>query len=261
MSSKQILTLLALGLALVGCGAEPAPRQQQPVSIVTPPTSSASPWSPPPPVGAGALLDTLELAGGEAALTRNVYFIIDGSGSMKDQPGKGCSGDQRFKSKLEGAQWAVRTFLEKVPDDVNIGLFVFDRRGSQEQVPLGTGNRDEFLLAVERIAAGGGTPLADSMRLATDQLVGQYQRQLGYGEFRLVAVTDGRADAIPEAAGYAESWGMPIYAIGLCIDEDHPLRQHALSYRAADNFDDLAEGLEQTLAELPSFDATEFESE
>ena len=66
-----------------------------------------------------------------------------------------------------------------------------------------------------------------------------------------MVVTDGRADKIPEAARYAAHFGMPIYAIGLCIDEDHPLRRYAVSYRAADSFDDLAQGLEETLAELP----------
>ena len=81
------------------------------------------------------------------------------------------------------------------------------------------------------------------------------------GEYRLVAVTDGRADNIPEAARYAAHFGMPIYAIGLCIGEDHPLRRLAASYRAADSFDDLAQGLEETLAELPDFDPTEFEAQ
>ena len=78
---------------------------------------------------------------------------------------------------------------------------------------------------------------------------------------QVVVVTDGEADSIPAAARFADSWGMPIYAIGLCIGEQHPLRRHALSYRAADNFEDLAKGLTETLAELPSFDATSFEGE
>ena len=73
-----------------------------------------------------------------------------------------------------------------------------------------------------------------------------------------MVVTDGQADKIPQAARYAARFGMPIYAIGLCIEDDHPLRRHAVSYRAADSFSDLAQGLEETLAELPSFDPTEF---
>ena len=201
-----------------------------------------------------------EMEGAETSLTRNFYFVFDGSGSMKSEPGGSCRGDQTFDSKLEGAQWAVEEFLTKVPEGDQLGLYLFDRNGRREVVPLGAGNRSAFLNAVRAIQAGGGTPLADGIELAVNRLVEQYQRQLGYGEFRLVVVTDGRADRIPRAARFAGRYGMPIYAIGLCIDEDHPLRTYAVSYRAADSFDDLAQGLEETLAELPVFDATEFEA-
>ena len=200
-----------------------------------------------------------EMEGAETSLARNFYFIFDGSGSMRSEPGGGCRGDQTFGSKLEGAQWAVEEFLSKVPEDVHLGLYVFDRNGRREVVPLGAGNRDAFRNAVYNIRAGGGTPLAEGIELGVNKLVEQYQRQLGYGEFRLVVVTDGRAGSIPSAARFAARYGMPIYAIGLCIDEDHPLRRYAVSYRAADSFDDLAKGLEETLAELPDFDATEFD--
>ena len=200
------------------------------------------------------------MEGAEVSLARNFYFIFDGSGSMQSEPGGACRGDQSFGSKIDGARWAVEEFLTKVPDDVNLGLYAFDRAGHSERVPLGAGNRQAFLSAISAIDVGGGTPLAASITFGTDQLVEQYKRQLGYGEYRLVVVTDGRADSIPGAARYASHFGMPIYAIGLCIDEDHPLRRYAVSYRAADSFSDLAEGLEETLAELETVDATTFEA-
>lgn len=194
----------------------------------------------------------------DASLARNIYFIFDGSGSMSDAPDAGCGGDRSFATKLEGAKWAVREFLQKVPDGMNLGLYVFDNRARSERVALGDVEREAFLRAVDGIRAGGKTPLAEAMRFGTDRLIEQYRKQLGYGEYRLVVVTDGLAENIPEAARYAAEYGMPVYAIGLCVQEDHPLRQVAVSYRAADNFSDLAKGLEETLAELPSFDATEF---
>jgi Ca-activated chloride channel homolog len=196
---------------------------------------------------------------GEAQLTRNIYFIMDGSGSMNEPTSRNCGGDQRFPSKMAGARWAIKKFLENVPDDVNIGLYLFDLNGRRQVIPLGTSNREAFITAVDAIEAGGQTPLAQALRYGTDRLVEQYRKQLGYGEFRLVAVTDGIADDIPAAALYAAQYGMPIYAIGLCIQADHPLRHFAVSYRAADNFEDLQKGLEDTLAELPSFDVTEFQ--
>lgn len=195
----------------------------------------------------------------EASLARNFYFIFDGSGSMGEEPDRGCRGDQSFSNKLEGAQWAVSEFLSKVPADIHLGLYVFDDEGQREVVPLGQGNRPAFLQAIRNVKDGGGTPLAKAISFGTGRLVQRYKRQLGYGEYRLVVVTDGRADNIPEAADFAARHGFPIYAIGLCIGEDHPLRRYAVSYRAADSFDDLARGLEETLAELPDFDPTEFE--
>ena len=74
-----------------------------------------------------------------------------------------------------------------------------------------------------------------------------------------MVVTDGLAKEIPSAARYAQGFRIPIYAIGLGIEGDHPLRAHAVSYREANKFDDLERALEETLAELPSFDVAEFE--
>jgi hypothetical protein len=198
---------------------------------------------------------------GEAVLTRNFYFIMDGSGSMRERTTRDCGGDQQFPDKMTGARWAIKTFMEQVPEDVNIGLYVFDRIAKREVVSLGSGNRSQFLQAIDDIDAGGGTPLARAIRFGTDRLVDMYRQQLGYGEFRLVVVTDGKAEAIPEAALYAAKYGIPIYTIGLCVGQNHPLRQFSVSYRAADNFSDLSKGLQDTLAEIPSFDITEFQTE
>lgn len=200
-----------------------------------------------------------ELGDEEASLARNFYFIFDGSGSMRKAPGSDCRGDQQFPSKLAGAQWAVAEFLSKVPEDIHLGLYLFDSNGRREVVPLGRDNRAAFLSAINGVDDGGGTPLAQAIEFGVQQLTAQYKKQLGYGEYRLVVVTDGQAKKIPEAAEIATRYSFPIYAIGLCIGERHPLRTHAVSYRAADNFADLARGLEETLAELPSFDATDFD--
>jgi len=198
-------------------------------------------------------------SGGEAKLTRNFYVIMDGSGSMREATTRDCGGDQEFPNKMVCARWAIKKFLENVPEDVNIGLYVFDSSGRGEVVPLGASNREAFLKGVDDIEAGGGTPLAGAIRYGTDQLIEQYKKQLGYGEFRLVVVTDGKARDIPDAALYAAKYGIPLYAIGLCVGLDHPLRYYSVSYRAADNFSDLSKGLSDTLAELPNFDVTQFE--
>ena len=198
------------------------------------------------------------ISGATASLARNFYFVFDGSGSMGDGPDGSCVGDQSFSTKVEGAKWAVREFIKKVPNDVNLGLYVFDWNGEREVVSLASGNHQKFLQEINNIKASGGTPLAEGMNVATERLINQYKKQLGYGEYRLVVVTDGEASSIPEASLNAIRHGISIYAIGLCIGKDHPLRQYALSYRAADSAEDLRKGLEETLAELPSFDVQEF---
>lgn len=196
---------------------------------------------------------------GNAVLTRNFYFIIDGSGSMNERTTSNCGGDMKFSSKIEGSRWAIHQFLKNIPDDVNIGMYLFDYNGSRETVALGVNNREQFLDSIDRIQASGETPLYTSIKVGTDKLVEKYREQLGYGEFRLVVVTDGIADKIPEAALYAAEYGIPIYTIGLCVDENHPLRYYSVNYKAADNFSELSKGLQDTLAELPVFDLNEFQ--
>src|SRR3989338_2496930 len=64
------------------------------------------------------------IEGADVSLNRNMYVIFDGSGSMNDN----CGGD-RFDRKIDGAKWAVEEFLKTVPQNVNLGLYVFDDHG------------------------------------------------------------------------------------------------------------------------------------
>jgi Ca-activated chloride channel family protein len=197
---------------------------------------------------------------GEAALTRNFYFIFDGSGSMSEALTMQCKGDKRFASRLEGARWAVEQFLPLVPPDVNLGLWVFDTNGNSERVSLASDSRGQFLAQVQRIRAGGRTPLTESIEQGVNRLVQQRDKQLGYGEFRLIVVTDGEATGrpLPQAIAYARERRIPIYTIGLCIGAGHELRKYSVSYRAADSIEALKLGLEETLAETNIFDPQTF---
>jgi Ca-activated chloride channel homolog len=199
-------------------------------------------------------------AAGEAALTRNFYFIFDGSGSMSESLNKQCKGDKRFGSRLEGAKWAVEQFLPLVSRDVNLGLWVFDASGNSERVSLGPDNRAQFLTEVQKTRAGGRTPLTESIEQGVNRLVQQRDKQLGYGEFRLVVVTDGEATGrpLPQAVAYARERHIPLYTIGLCIGADHELRKYSVSYRAADSMEALKRGLDETLAETNVFDPQTF---
>lgn len=194
---------------------------------------------------------------GQVSTALNLMVIFDGSASMLDSPGSKCGGNNRFSTKHMGARWAIEQFVDQVPEDVNLGLYVFDKRGSSLRMPL-EANRAKFLELIKEIKPDGGTPLAKAIRSGTLELVKQYRQQLGYGEFRLVVVTDGEAKGLTEAALYAAEMGMPIYTIGLCVSPNHVLREFSVSYTAANDFEAMSAGLADTLAELPDFDNTHF---
>jgi len=179
---------------------------------------------------------------------------------MSESLTRQCKGDKRFASRLEGAKWAVEQFLPLVPRDVNLGLWVFDANGNSERVALGPDKRAQLIAEVQKIRAGGRTPLTESIEQGVNRLVQQRDKQLGYGEFRLVVVTDGEATGrpLPQAVAYARERRMPIYTIGLCLSAEHQLRKSSVSYRAADSIEALKLGLEETLAETNVFDPPTF---
>ena len=184
--------------------------------------------------------------GGEISLARNFYFVLDGSGSMD--------------GKMEEAKAAIKIFVDTVPEEnVNLGLFVFDNQGTREVVPLAPHNRAQFMAAVNQASPGGGTPLGTSIKTGVDALTTQYKKQLGYGEYRLIVVTDGEAsDSISTGVKPANRYGIPIYTIGFGIGERRALRKHSISYRSADSAEELKQALEQAASELDVYDPTDF---
>lgn len=241
---------LAVACALAGLGAcdQPpppsAPKPEAPISgrRLTPP------W---PPGQAGQAQISPDL------FARNYYVVLDASGSMNE---KGCSGGM---TKIDAARQALATFARSIPADANLGLQVFNARGVREWLPLGVGNRDKFDAALKRVVAGGGTPLNSSIRYAAEKLQGQGARQLGYGEYNLVVVTDGEANPGEEPNPVVDALlartPVVLHTIGFCIGEKHSLNQPGRTlYRAADNPEQLRAGLADVLAEAPSFADRQF---
>jgi Mg-chelatase subunit ChlD len=92
-----------------------------------------------------------------------------------------------------------------VPKDVNLGLYVFDRNGERQVVPLASNNRAAFLAAIDQVDAAGATPLGDAIGKGAHALVKEYKKQLGYGDYRLIVITDGEAsDNISQGIVVAE---------------------------------------------------------
>lgn len=200
----------------------------------------------------------LQFGEGSSSTKRNIYVVFDGSGSMNSKLQQG--GNQQFKNKIDGAKWAVDEFMKTIPDDINLGLFVFDAQGVREVVPLAAMDRAAFLTAIHDVRASGGTPLGESIKAGVDALMHKYKQQLGYGEYRLIVVTDGEASgsSIAEAVEYAQDFGVPIYTIGLDVSEQHSLRAKSRQFFSAKSFEELKKGLIDSAAESETFDAQDF---
>lgn len=195
--------------------------------------------------------DPLNLPGaesGQASEARNFEIVLDASGSMAGSP-------------IEEAKQAIHAFVNSLPKDreINLGLVVFDGGGIREAVALGSAaskDRAQFLQQIDAVEAGGGTPLADAMNVGTAALLKQCQRQLNYGDYREIVVTDGAPDFgqnLDAACSQAASFGFSIYTIGFGIDDGHPLKNWATSYETAASADELTRKLQNTAAEPDNY--------
>lgn len=261
-TSRQILIaglMLLPGLMLDACteqSAEPAESVAAETSAPAAPkgpyatSAQRSDW---PPLNQESAVAVADLN------TVNYYVVLDGSGSMRRTE---CSG---AGNKMEAAIAALSAFVGTVPSDANLGLTVFDDAGLSERVPLASGNREAFQQQLTQVNARRGTPLRSSIQLGYEKLTAQAQRQLGYGEYHLVVVTDGHADPeSEEPAGVVNEilYSSPVilHTIGFCIGSEHSLNQPGrVYYMAADDPAQLKQGLASVLAEAPSFDVTKFQ--
>jgi uncharacterized protein YegL len=178
-------------------------------------------------------------------LQKNIVLVFDCSGSMEGK-------------KLETAKMAINQFARSVPEDVGIGLVTFDNGGVREKVTVGINNRPEFFKAVNNQVAGGGTPLDNAVVMGYKKLRAQALRQLGYGEYHLVIVTDGEANAGHDPTGEVDSIvedsPVVIHTIGFQIGPNHALNRPGKTiYKEANDGAGLAEGLKEVLAESAEF--------
>lgn len=221
-----------------------------------PPETPSAPDTPPPvavtPTAPGAAP-----TGPDPKLARNFYVVFDGSGSMRE---RSCAG--KFGRKMPAAQWAFKEFLNAIAPEDNLGLLLFDRGGLREVVALGAGNRPAVEKAVDAIDAGLGTPLGPAIELGVKALAERQASQLGYGEYHLVVVTDGRADdgsALKRAVKRASDSGALIHTIGFCIAADNALQKASYSFRTANDPEELRAAVVGVLAESEDFQPMTFE--
>ena len=194
---------------------------------------------------------------GVASTASNFYFLFDMSGSMDER----CSG----KRKIDGAKEAVTRFMRNIPDDVNIGLMLFGTRTGDdygEALPIASGNKEEFLKIINSLEPNGKTPLGEALLASVDKIIEQYKKQLGYGTYRIIIITDGEQTGIDlkQPCNYLARHGfIGLYSIGLCMKSSHTLKKYSLSYRDANNYEELEQALVEATAESDVFDANLFD--
>ncbi|MGB0695589.1 MAG: vWA domain-containing protein [Rhodospirillaceae bacterium] len=185
-------------------------------------------------------------------LAENLFLIVDGSGSMLNA---GCSDG---RPKIDVARESILRFIDTVPETTNLGLLMFDARGHNLWSTLETNNREDIRTAINDMQADGGTPLGIALDYVMGQLRGQAALQRGYGDYRVVVVTDGEAsDEFKLNSVMNELLDTPVmlYTVGFCIDENHALNIPGQTfYAAATSPQELERGLNAVLAESEAFD-------
>lgn len=241
-----VLVIVGL-LALLGCEKE---KKKPAEALEIKPDPIVYQWPKP-------VKDAPPLVEEDRMLARNYYLVLDGSGSMEQSE---CSDG---KTKAKAAIAALKSFAKKVPQDANVGLLIFDQKGIKERLPLSEMDSKAFVDALQSLEVGGGTPLKSAIQKGLSALEHQARAQLGYGEYHLVVVTDGEANAGEEPDGMvvelATKTPVILQTIGFCIGDSHALNRKGVSlYQSANNPEQLVSGLETVLAESESFDLTDF---
>jgi Ca-activated chloride channel homolog len=204
-----------------------------------------------PPMGQNVVLS-------QNLMAANYYIVFDGSGSMADTS---CGEGGR---KINAAKQALKQFIRLVPEAANIGLFVFDAAGVREVASLGA-DRSSILQSIDEVNASGGTPLGEAIKVGSRALTAQAQRQLGYGDYVLVVMTDGQADSESTLSNAVSdilaNTPIVVHTIGFCIDDGHSLNKKGKTlYYTANSAQELSAGLQQVLAEAPDFAPPTFET-
>ncbi|KPJ86120.1 hypothetical protein AMJ57_00530 [Parcubacteria bacterium SG8_24] len=187
------------------------------------------------------ILSAAPLQAAQPELDRaNIVVVVDASGSMDGW-------------KMQAARDALKKVLGQLSGDVNVGILVFPHAGWVYD--LGPLDRGRLNSAIDAIDSGGGTPLATFIKKGADRLLDQRTKQLNYGSYRLLVVTDGEADYGERSE--MERWtpevvarGITLDVIGVDMDQQHTLAQWAHTYRNAKDPASLESTISQVFAEV-----------
>jgi uncharacterized protein YegL len=179
----------------------------------------------------------------------NVVIILDASGSMR----KNMAGTRI--QKMDAAKTALKEVLKTVPKHTNIGIrFYSGQKNKHDWVyPLGPRDDQKLTISINMIQAGGGTPLGYYIKKGADRLLQEKTRQMGYGSYRLLIVTDGEAqdsELMEKNTPDVLSRGIVMDVIGVEMSQRHTLANKANSYRKANDPVSLKKAIAEVFAEV-----------
>jgi Ca-activated chloride channel homolog len=201
-----------------------------------------------------AIATCLFLSMAAAYSADRAIIVLDASGSMWGQ----IDG----KPKLQIARETLRTVLQSVPADMELGLMAYGHRekGSCEDieliVPPRAGTSNEIIDAADKMKFLGKTPLTAAVKQAAEAL--KYTEE----KSTVILITDGleTCNADPCAlANELEQSGVDFTAhvVGFGLSEEEGKKVACLAentggkYLGASNAGDLKEALEQVVVEQP----------
>lgn len=177
-----------------------------------------------------------------------VLILLDCSGSMDSN----MSGGQKMDVAKTALKFVAENFIRP---GTNVGLLTFEGRGVKNDwlYPLGPFDKAQFIKAIERPEPGGGTPLGEYLEKAADALIEFRTKSRGYGEFKLLVVTDGEANdssLVDEIAPRIKQRGFILDAIGVAMSSSHTLKRIADHYADAQSPETLTRAIQQSFAEV-----------
>ncbi|MEJ7756954.1 MAG: VWA domain-containing protein [Nocardioidaceae bacterium] len=146
-------------------------------------------------------------------------LVLDSSGSMAEPAGGGGT-------KIDAAKSALRTLVNDLPDEAEVGLRVFGAEvfsrtdpgsceDTQQVVEPGTDNRDQLLDAIGDYKPYGETPIPNALREAAADLGDEGPRSI-------VLVSDGESTCAPDPCKVAaeladQGINLQIDVVGLSV--------------------------------------------
>lgn len=183
----------------------------------------------------------------EEHLKDNIIIVLDASGSMSNAMGK--------NNRLQVAKEAITTVVQTMSQQSNLGILVFSGSGKDSDWlhQLGPINMDVIKNNLKRLAPSGGTPLGNYMKKARYALEAQRQKQLGYGTYRMLILTDGEASDhkfMMKETPIVLNNGIYLDVIGVAMKNNHTLAKRANSYRSAMDQNALMQAVKKVLSEV-----------